>query len=67
MLLVQRSNTKAGRAGSTSSHTVELPLSVTGAFDSDTKLEAVLETVGEVARLVADLSRDEKEGFLSSL
>lgn len=80
MLLVDRSTTKAGRSGSSAAQTMELPQGVAAAFETDTKIEVgglgsllaradwqtVLEVVREVARLVDDFSREDKQAFLAN-
>lgn len=81
MLLVERTLTKAGRAGLSAEQAMELPVALLGAFDVDARLsvstrlcspqsadspsQAILEVVQEVDRLVDDLSRTDKEAFLS--
>ncbi|WVF68418.1 hypothetical protein IAT40_003183 [Kwoniella sp. CBS 6097] len=66
MLLVDRATTKAGRSGSSVSTVLELPSSLAAAFDHPYRTEVLSEVVNEVTRLVDDLTRTEKEAFLSA-
>ncbi|KAK4685034.1 U3 small nucleolar RNA-associated protein 10, partial [Tremellales sp. Uapishka_1] len=66
MLLVDRGNTKAGKSKDGVSP-MELPLGVAAAFELDVKLGALSEVVQEVARLVSDISAEEKTSFLGQI
>ncbi|WVQ66419.1 uncharacterized protein L199_004599 [Kwoniella botswanensis] len=65
MLLVDRATTKAGRSGNPVSVVLELPAGLAGAFDIQVRTEVLSEVVADLARLIGDLSRSEKEAFLS--
>nr|XP_019009268.1 uncharacterized protein I206_05916 [Kwoniella pini CBS 10737]OCF48049.1 hypothetical protein I206_05916 [Kwoniella pini CBS 10737] len=65
ILLVDRSTTKAGRAGNPVAIILELPSSLVSTFDVSIKTEVLAEVVNELTRLVNDLSESDKEAFLS--
>lgn len=65
MLLVDRATTKAGRNKESVSNVLELPANLAAAFDVSVKTEALGEIVQELARLIGDLSKTDKEAFLS--
>ncbi|OCF41969.1 hypothetical protein I317_04161 [Kwoniella heveanensis CBS 569] len=66
MLLVDRATTKAGRSGNSISTVLELPSALAAAFDHPYRTEVLSEVIIEVTRLVDDLTRTEKEAFLSA-
>ncbi|WVQ74325.1 U3 small nucleolar RNA-associated protein 10 [Cryptococcus sp. DSM 104548] len=65
MLLVDRATTKAGRNKEPVSVVLDLPSSVASAFGVSEKVVVLQEVVQELGRLVGDLSRTDKEAFLS--
>lgn len=65
MLLVDRPTTKAGRNKESVSNVLELPANLAAAFDVSVKTEALGEIVQELARLIGDLNKTDKEAFLS--
>ncbi|TYJ57970.1 U3 small nucleolar RNA-associated protein 10 [Cryptococcus floricola] len=65
MLLVDRATTKAGRNKEPVSVVLDLPSSVASAFGVTEKVVVLQEVVQELGRLVGDLSRTDKEAFLS--
>lgn len=67
MLLVDRATTKAGRNKESVSNVLELPANLAAAFDVSVKTEALGEIVQELARLIGDLSKTDKEAFLSQM
>lgn len=64
MLLVERTTTKAGRS---TGQSLDLPLGLSSSFDISTRLDVILEVVEEINRLVPDITRPEKQAFLSHL
>ncbi|WWD20373.1 hypothetical protein CI109_104849 [Kwoniella shandongensis] len=65
MLLVDRATTKGGRAGKDVGTVLELPAALAATFDVSVRTEVLLEIVNELGRLVGDLTRVDKEAFLS--
>lgn len=65
MLLVDRATTRAGRNKESMSNVLELPANLAAAFDISVKTEVLSEIVQELARLIDDLSKADKEAFLS--
>ncbi|EAL19068.1 hypothetical protein CNBH1700 [Cryptococcus deneoformans B-3501A] len=65
MLLVDRATTKAGRNKESVSTALELPANLVAAFDVSVKTQVLGEIVQELARLIGDLSKADKEAFLS--
>lgn len=65
MLLVDRATTRAGRNKESMSNVLELPANLAAAFDISVKTEVLSEIVQELARLIDDLSKTDKEAFLS--
>ncbi|WVQ84520.1 hypothetical protein IAT38_006674 [Cryptococcus sp. DSM 104549] len=65
MLLVDRATTKAGRSSNSVATVLELPAGLAAAFDVSVRTEVLVEVVQELGRLVGDLSKTEKEAFLS--
>lgn len=65
MLLVDRATTRAGRNKESMSNVLELPANLAAAFDISVKTKVLSEIVQELARLIDDLSKTDKEAFLS--
>lgn len=65
MLLVDRATTKTGRNKESVSTALELPANLVAAFDVSVKTQVLGEIVQELARLIGDLSKADKEAFLS--
>ncbi|OWZ73272.1 U3 small nucleolar RNA-associated protein 10 [Cryptococcus neoformans] len=65
MLLVDRATTKSGRNKESVSTVLELPTNLVAVFDVSVKTQVLGDIVQELARLIGDLSKTDKEAFLS--
>lgn len=65
MLLVDRATTKYGRNKESVSTVLELPTNLVAVFDVSVKTQVLGDIVQELARLIGDLSKTDKEAFLS--